>query len=395
MTITPRLAIVLTMLFASFVAAPARAWQGVENAIPAAVPSLTVAQDAAAVNFPDGITFTLDAQSPAPVANVELMYREPGVETWSEELPAFTPGATQLTITHPLDLRSGEIPPGLDIAYHWRITTENGDVLETPPQTVLWADNRYQWTPLAGPHVTVYAYDASQEFQQAILDIAERTIARLSTSYDATPDQPIRIWTYAKREDLYGALPPNSEPWIAGAAYPGLHLILAVLPPNNLNEVKRVVPHEISHQVLGQATQNPFNSPPKWLDEGLAVYSQESGRESFYDHALELAASGQVPSLATFNGQFPYDHEGALAAYSFSLSAVAYILDTYGDEGMAHLIAAFPQGISYDDSIQQGLGVSFDELDQAWQADLIADAQRGATASEEFDASDASPAATP
>jgi hypothetical protein len=350
------------------------AGQGVALAAP---PPLTVAKNEAVTKFPDGITFMLDAEVPGLVANIELEYREPGLDTWSVELPAFTPGATALDVTQALDLRAGQLPPGVDIDYRWRITEQNGDVLETPEQTVLWSDNRYDWTPLVGPHVTVYAYGADPAFQKAILDTAERTVNRLSTAYHATPDQTIRIWAYAARDDLYGALPPNSEPWIAGAAFPGLHLIMAILPPGNMNEVKRVVPHEISHQVLGQATENPFNNPPKWLDEGLAVYSQESGRDPFYEHALELAAKGQVPPLATLNGDFPYDHDGAMAAYAFSLSAVVYILDTWGDAGMARLIAAFPEGITYDDTIQQALGISFAELDRQWRADLIADAQRG------------------
>ena len=57
---------------------------------------------------------------------------------------------------------------------------------------------------------------------------------------------------------------------------PALHVIMAVLPPGNYDEVGRVVPHEISHQVLHQATDNPFSRPPQWLNEGLAVYWQES-----------------------------------------------------------------------------------------------------------------------
>src|SRR5437868_5190933 len=102
MTVAPRLVIVLLLLFGSLTAAPASAWQGTANAIPAALPSLAVAQNDATVNFPDGITFTLDAEAPAPVANVELLYREPGVETWSDEVPVFTPGTTRLTISHHL-----------------------------------------------------------------------------------------------------------------------------------------------------------------------------------------------------------------------------------------------------------------------------------------------------
>ena len=54
-------------------------------------------------------------------------------------------------------------------------------------------------------------------------------------------------------------------------------------------DIRRAVPHEISHQVLHQATKNAFNSPPQWLDEGLATYWQETGRDRFYSYALELA----------------------------------------------------------------------------------------------------------
>ena len=249
-------------------------------------------------SFPEGITFTLDAETTDPIANLELLYRAPGVETFSVELPPFEPGRPTSRSSTRSTCARGELPPGIDVQYHWRITEADGDVVETPEQTLSWFDDRYDWTPLSGPNVTVYTYDADPAFQQAILDSAERTIASLAESYGAELEQPVRVWAYADKDDLYGALAPNSEPWIAGAAYPPLHVIMAVLPPGDYDEVARVVPHEISHQVLHQATENPFNSPPQWLDEGLAAYWQESGRDRFYSYALELAANGEVPSAA-------------------------------------------------------------------------------------------------
>ena len=307
-----------------------------------------------------------------------------------------TAGATDLDIEHPIDLRSGELPPGIDVQYRWRITEADGDVVETPEQTLSWVDDRYDWTPLSGPNVTVYTYDADPAFQQAILDSAERTVTSLAESYGAELEQPVRVWAYADKEDLYGALAPNSEPWIAGAAYPALHVIMAVLPPGDYDEVERVVPHEISHQVLYQATDNAFNSPPQWLDEGLAVYWQESGRDRFYSYALELAATGEVPPLRTLNGTFPYDRDGATASYAFSLSAVMYILDTWGDEGMSKLLATFPEGITYEDAIQQGLGITLRRARSRWREDLLADAKQvGAAGTTRFGDDDgASPWAT-
>ncbi len=373
MTRLIHLVLLIALLLGSAPLAPAVAHAQDASALigtPAPIPGFAVARNEAKSDFPNGIDFRLDATSETPIAALELMYHVPGIETLSVELPPFEAGATSLKIEHPIDLRAGELPPGLDVLYHWRITDENGDVVETPEQTVAWIDSRHDWTPLAGPRVTVYSYDGNAEFQQTTLDSAERTIDKLFAAYGFLPTQPIRIWSYTAKEDLYGALPPNSEPWIAGAAFPALHLIMAILPPGDDKELARVVPHEMTHQVTDQVTKNPFNGPPLWLNEGLAVYWQESGRDRFYTYALQAADSGELPPLRTLNGEFAYDSEGALTAYALSLSVVIYILDTWGDEGMAKLLATFREGVTYDDAVQQGLGVSFDELDRGWREDL-------------------------
>src|SRR5215216_1143230 len=52
---------------------------------------------------------------------------------------------------------------------------------------------------------------------------------------------------------------------------------------------------------------------------------------------------------------------------------------------MSKLLATFPGGITYEDAIQQGLGISFDELDRRWREDLLADAKQvGATGTTRF-----------
>jgi hypothetical protein len=331
---------------------------------------IAITAQEAAPDFPNGITFTLNASSAEPITVAELYYRPARLEALRLGEPAFEPG-TEVALSYEADFRGGRMPPGVDISYFWRLETASGAILETPEQVVLWADSRFDWQPLQGNLVTVYAYNNDPGHNQAILDSAERTIAELSQEYDAEMDEPIRIWAYSSGEDFVGALAPNSESWIAGAAYPQLGIIMSVLPPGNLDEVGRVVPHEVSHQVLSQATENPFNGPPVWLDEGLATQAQENGAERFPEFVMSAAVNGMLEPIPVLNSQFPYDAEGALLGYAQSESIVDFIADTYGDDAIARLIAVFREGVSYDEAVQRALGVTMEELDEQWQASVL------------------------
>ena len=79
------------------------------------------------------------------------------------------------------------------------------------------------------------------------------------------------IWVYPSQEVLLEALPSNIPEWVGGKAFPELALVLAAIEDNEYAEleIKRVVPHELSHIALYQATRNPYNTPPAWLEEGI------------------------------------------------------------------------------------------------------------------------------
>ena len=79
MTALIRSLALLVLLISLTPLSPALAQDVVEDAAPAAIPGLAVARNEATVNFPDGITFTLDAETTAPIANLELLSRAPGM----------------------------------------------------------------------------------------------------------------------------------------------------------------------------------------------------------------------------------------------------------------------------------------------------------------------------
>ena len=319
-------------------------------------------------NFPATIDFRLTASSSEEIVRAELLFAPQWEETINLIEATMTPGG-QLDLTFPLDMYQNYYPPGLDINYRWRLTDAAGRTSLSEERTVLWADTRFAWTQIATEQVSVYFYTGNEAFNRQILDSAQRTIDNLQTQFGVERSRPIRIWVYNSAEEFSGSLEPNSEPWIAGAAYPGRYLIQAVIPDGNQNEIARVIPHEVCHQVLFQATDNPFNLPATWLNEGLAVFYQESDKEG-YGVILEGAIrEGGLMPLTSLTAAFPFDDTYRLA-YAESLSAVQFILDTWGDEAIAEIFAAYQEGISHDEALRRGVGLTTAELDARWKESL-------------------------
>lgn len=321
------------------------------------------------LDFPKTVNFALEGVADFDVRQVELLYSLAGDDTLNLATPDFTPGE-EINVDHDLNTRVNFVPAGIDVTYHWRLTGDDGEIVETEPQTMLWQDERFNWTSISTNHVAVYTYHGNEAFSQSILDSAQRTIDRLLADFDVDQIDPVRIWAYNSRDDFQGTQLSNSESWIVGTAYPEYNVILAVLPLGDDAEIGRVVPHEISHQVLHQATANPFNHPPTWLDEGLAVMNQEGGDQDFPALVQDAAEDGRLFSVRALNAQFPYDPAGAALAYAESLSIVRFIVDYFGIEKLASLIAAYREGQTHDEAALEALGVDLDGLDQLWKQSL-------------------------
>lgn len=369
----PGRALLLLALLAGLLA-PAAGASGQRSAPGTA--DVEIRRDEATVDFPTGIDFALEVVSADPIEQIDLLYRPVTAETLILERPRFAPGR-EVALTHEVELEAGGLPPGVDLRYRWRVVEADGDVAESPERTLRWEDTRFDWAPLAGARATVFAYNNDPAFNRAVLDSAEATIDRLGTEFGARPAWPIRIWVYASGQDLGGALAPNSEPWIAGAAHPWYGLILAVLPTGDLAEVERVVPHEVSHLVLFAATRSPFGGAPGWFDEGLAVLAQGSGAEAYPSLVRRALSEERLPSIRSLNGEFPYDPDGAQLAYAQSLSVVTFVLERWGEAGISDSIAAFRDGLSVEEATRRALGVGLDELDRLWREWLAAQPDPG------------------
>ena len=335
--------------------------------------TVVVTEQDVSPHFPEKVDFTLKA-SGFTAERAEMNYRLVG-EAVTVGVAADLAGPTdRVDTTVTLDLRTDYIPPGAEVAYYWKLTSPTGDSVDTTVKTFQMQDEGFNWRSLTdkGNRVNVHWYDGDAAFGQKLLEIASSALDRLETQIGAGLDRRAEIWVYANGDALFEALPLHQPEWVGGQAYPDLAVVLAAIPNDDSAEleIKRSIPHEISHLVLYQATKNPYNTPPSWLDEGLAVHNQEVS-DPFEEEALRKAVDeGTLIPLKALAGSFGADENEAFLSYAESASVVDFILgdSRFGADRLAKTVAAFKRGVTYDDALETGLGVTTDELDRQWRA---------------------------
>lgn len=322
----------------------------------------------ATVDFPRGISFSskLAVDDLVSIGRVELYYRPAADKTLQMALvPADAVQAEEsiVQVDIRIDLQSNFLPSGIELIYFWRVHQSGGSFVDSAEEQVSWIDNRFDWKTARSAQVALHYYDLSESFANAVVQAAQDTVTDLEERFDLGKSTPFAIWVYASTTDFRAAQLTNSREAVAGASYPGDYVIHAVIRDGNDQEVGRTITHEVSHQVLFQATTNPYTRPPLWFDEGMATHAQTSGMDGYLRLAQTAAANGGLFELASLSSGFPFQADKAAIAYAVSWSAVEFIQATWGDDGIARLIDAFATGQPIEAAIVQALGIDSEGLD--------------------------------
>ncbi len=346
-------------------------WAFVAQPVRAAEPA-SITRNEASSSFGEEMRFELEASSSAPIVDLAFLYAQ-GVS--ATDLPAFTearpdwePGGTSVTASFVRDTSIDYLPVGVTIRYKWVLTAQDGTVTETPVQNITYLDTRFDWQERSARGITVRWYGGAAEWGDALLSSAVEGLDRLEQRIGGSVDDPMTITIYSNTRDMRAALPPNSADWIGGQAQPALGLIVGAIAPGDKAELGRLVPHELSHLVLHQATENNYGGMPVWFDEGIAVANQDSPDAGFKQRVTEAARNGELIPLRALASNFPSDPEKALLSYAQSESVVRYIESTYGVEAIAGLVAEFKRGEIDDTAVENTLNISLDALDEQWRA---------------------------
>ena len=306
----------------------------------------------------------------APV-RAEAVIRVAGSNrTFLAEIP--TPGAGHSTLTYTYPTPSGSLYPNTRVELGFRMTFADGRRLDSPTTTIRYEDDRFDWRTLAGPLVRVHWAVGDDGFGRRALDVGERAVEEATALLGVEETQPIDFFVYADREAFFDVLGPAIQENVGGVALAEIRTMFANIEPAQVNDpwVGIVIPHELTHLVFDTATRNPYHEPPHWLNEGLADYLAQGYNAGARGNVENAARSGAIMPLRALVGRFPTTQDRFSLAYDESVSAIHFLIRTYGQDALVGLIRSYADGVSDDLAFEDALGVNVAGFEAAWLADL-------------------------
>ena len=262
--------------------------------------------------------------------------------------------------------------PNTLVELGFRITLEDGSFVDGPPERVRYEDDRFAWRTLEGDVVRIHWYDGSQEFARRALDIGDKAVKNASALLGVDESVPIDFFVYAERDPFYDVIGPALQENVGGLAIPQIRTLFANIAPSDVADswVSLVVPHELTHIVFDTATRNPYNEPPHWMDEGLADYLAIGYAQDARNNVDRAVSRGDLMPLRALDLRFPSTADRFSLGYDESVSAIDYLVRTYGQDALVQLIQSYAAGVADDDAFQAALGVDVAGFEAGWLADL-------------------------
>lgn len=346
-------------------------------AVVAAVPP-TFGTPTATSKFDSGIDFTQPISASEQIGRVELLLTFADAIGPNVTAVPLAPVSGAKDLTYHLDTSGQQhLIPNTPIVARWRVfpvsDPEHG--ILGPELKVVYADDRFEWKTVAGDLVRVHWYEGSAAFAAKALKLGEDEVRATSELLGVTETEPVDFFVYPNSGDFYGALGPGAHENVAGTAFSNIRTLLGLIPPDQIDDpiVAVRIPHEFVHLVFGTASANPYHAPPRWLNEGLAVYQSEGYGSDDRGGVQAAAKSGTLIPLDGLTGQFPNGQDFFLA-YSESVGAVDYMVRTYGSDALVTLIRSYAEGRTDDEAFTAALGLDMTAFGEAWFKDVKAKA---------------------
>ena len=329
--------------------------------------SFQIIENRTEIDFPEGITFYLEAEAEFNIVSVALFYRLANARAWNYDYPDFNAGRRISLDARISTTAQNYLPPGVQIEYYFSLEDTLGNRQVTPVRVVEYIDNRFEWeTTRMGP-LLLYHHDVAHSVISGLAEEVENGVETvgLRLQLDLETDRPIRGFIYNNPAEARQAFPHLSRTATErqvfhGYAFPA-HQVFVGIGPN-----ADVVVHESAHLLLHRAMGSPeraslnLASIPAWLNEGFASYSEPdsdpySGK-TLSGYHLTIRAMAAVPGVP----------EAVPGFYAKSESVVAYLIEEHGITKFRQYLRAQRPGLTADAAMAAVYGFDLEVLDESW-----------------------------
>ena len=325
----------------------------------------------AAVEMPDpaSITFKVRITTDADIASATVNYKilNPDGNVGGSLRAEVGGGRTvDASVQMPVNNNERYIPVGTEITYSWTIADKNGATTTTTEQTFTFLDGRYPWQSKKDGQVTVFWYGANDANATSAMTATAASIAANEALLKVKLGYDVRVLIWRNTADAKAAQRPRATTFdqqvITGGSRVSTDVLHIYDPLGGFVDVAR---HEAAHIVTKVAGDGPFSTIPSWLDEGTAVYAQNSpgGYETAVKRAIAADALTRLRSMAS-----PTNQPGQVDIfYGQSWAVTKFMVDTYGKDKFAAVFKTVKDGAPIDEALEKNIGVDQDGLYNAWR----------------------------
>ncbi len=275
------------------------------------------------------------------------------------------------TIHYTLDLRAHPLQVFSQVDYWFQFELENGDLITSETFHFKYIDNRFEWQSLSTDEFEIYWYQGDLDFGKQVLNLAYDGLAHIREYVQVPQPEKVTFYIYASAAEMQETLLIGGQAadQIAGHANSNLGVIVVSIPPgpSQTLEIKRQLPHELSHVLLFRKLGNGYANLPQWLNEGLAS-TAELFPNPDYPILLNRAYEREVLlPIAQLCDRFPSDAANFQLAYAQAAAFTWYLQGMYGNEKMEALLAAYADGLDCQHGVSQVFDATLTQLERDWR----------------------------
>ncbi len=192
----------------------------------------------------------------------------------------------------------------------------------------------------------------------------EEEYYELTRALRFNPRTPLEVTLYTNQEFIDVTHAPA---WVSG-----LNDGEIKIPVEGLTEMtpklRRVLKHELTHSFVNAMTSG---NCPSWFHEGLAQLYEGRERIDPYPRLRAAQAEGGLLPLWSLEGPLlNHSKEKALLAYSEALAATEYLEARKGRSALLRILGLLGERHTMNDALKKVIGLDYQELQTAWEADL-------------------------